>query len=48
MTTPKRLTLQPVDGATGGAAGMPGNGVTERSHQLRHCQTECTVTASFT
>ncbi len=42
-TTQKRLMLQPptqplvVDGA-----GMPGNGVTERSRQLRHCQTERT------
>ncbi len=42
-TTQKRRMLQPptqplvVDGA-----GMPGNGVTERSRQLRHCQTERT------
>ena len=28
-------------------AGMPGNGVTERSRQLRHCQTERTVDAFF-
>ena len=39
----KRLMLQPVDAATGGdGAGMPGSGVTERSCQLRHCQTERT------
>ncbi len=49
MTTrKKRLTLQPVDAATGGGrCRMPGNGVTERSHQLRHCQTEAPVTAAF-
>ncbi len=42
-TTQKRLMLQPVDAATGGGRCRDaGNGVTERSRQLRHCQTERT------
>lgn len=42
-TTQKRLTLQPpTQPLVVDRAGMPGNGVTERSHQLWHCQTERT------
>ncbi len=47
-TTQKRLTLQPPDAATGGGRCRDAwNGVTERSHQLRHCQTERTGDAAF-